>query len=633
MPQHKIANVLWEDTRQFAIAPLIYVRSEARVTPQPDGTLLLPSAERYDFTTYMNALSVEKWQRYTVATAFSLHLEVRGGAVRFEQTRCGKLSFASETVADSAQELEASDEWQTLDVDLIVGDKDILLGFALETQGACELRNSYYAAEVGEDTIRKVELALCTTTFRKEDYITRNIASVKERILASTTDDIAKHFTMHVIDNGKTLDANALSAKRVIIHPNRNVGGSGGFACGMIHALEQKPVATHVLLMDDDVRVSPESIIRTYNLLTIVRDEYLEAFVSGAMMLNEDPEVRWEDMGFMAPDGSCVPMKNPARVTNMAELVGNETYIPDVASNPTIGNAYAGWWFCCIPTSVIREKGLPLPLFVRYDDIEYSLRCKPKLMTMNGICVWHDWFNNRYDPVVERYQVTRNAFAAQNISGVALESDFVAKLRDNIRLDLVKFDYPDAELALKGFEDFLDGPDKFFEPTFAEEAYMAARAEKEQFVSYEELCEQALAECGFDVRAQGYYELTEWPMLGRKPRRTWYEATHRQLFRRSLNGQLFRIGNYGEDTAFLEARGWIDPIGKLYGVKHVIALDIVTKRGIVRHKDAKRAKAIWQRLEDDLKRYEAERETLRQRYALQFKPLTSMDFWKAYLEM
>ena len=633
MPLHKIMNVLWENTRQFNIAPRIYLRTEGRATPQDDGTLLLQGDTSYDFTTFFNALSVEKWHRYTVAKSFALHLELRGAKVTFVQTHCGSLSFAAEEISATAQEIAASDEWQTFETQLVESEKDVLISFALKADGPIELRNSYYAAEVDDADVKEVELALCTTTFRKEEYITRNIAAVKERILGSKTDLIADHFTMHVIDNGKTLDVEALEAPRVIIHPNRNVGGSGGFARGMIHALEQEPAATHVLLMDDDVRVSPESIIRTYNLLTIVNEEYAQAFMSGAMMLNEDPEVRWEDMGFMAPDGNCWPMKIPVRVTIMSELISNETYVPDTVSNPTIGNAYAGWWFCCIPLSVIRENGLPLPLFVRYDDIEYALRCKAKLMCMNGICVWHDWFNNRYDPVVERYQVTRNAFAAQSASGVALESDFIFKMRDSIRFDLVKFDYPDAELALKGFEDFLDGPEKFLEPNFAEGAYMAARKEKEQLIPYDELVGQALEECDFDIRKYGYYELTEWPMLGRKPRRTWYEATHRQMFRRSLNGQLFKIGNYGENVAFLEAKGWIEPIGKLYGVEHVIALDIVTMRGIVRHKDAERGKAIWKRMEDDIKRYEAERESLRERYSAMFDTFTSMEFWKQYLEM
>ena len=31
---------------------------------------------------------------------------------------------------------------------------------------------------------------------------------------------------------------------------------------------------------------------------------------------------------------------------------------------------YTGWWYSCIPFSQIREKNLPLPLFLHRDDIE-----------------------------------------------------------------------------------------------------------------------------------------------------------------------------------------------------------------------------------------------------------------------
>lgn len=66
--------------------------------------------------------------------------------------------------------------------------------------------------------------------------------------------------------------------------PNDNVGGAGGFTRGMITAMEQNPKATNILLMDDDVAVSPESIKRTYNLLRILKPEHREDMISGAML-------------------------------------------------------------------------------------------------------------------------------------------------------------------------------------------------------------------------------------------------------------------------------------------------------------------------------------------------------------
>ena len=39
---------------------------------------------------------------------------------------------------------------------------------------------------------------------------------------------------------------------------------------------------THVLLMDDDVVMQPESIYRTYRILSLLKDEYKDSFVGGA---------------------------------------------------------------------------------------------------------------------------------------------------------------------------------------------------------------------------------------------------------------------------------------------------------------------------------------------------------------
>ncbi|MGJ4765223.1 hypothetical protein ACRYA1_11905, partial [Bifidobacterium longum LL6991] len=77
------------------------------------------------------------------------------------------------------------------------------------------------------------------------------------------------------------------------------VGGVGGFTRGRIEAMEQKVPATNILLMDDVVAVSPESIKRTYNLLRLLKPEYTKAMISGAMLNYEIGEHQWEDKGYM----------------------------------------------------------------------------------------------------------------------------------------------------------------------------------------------------------------------------------------------------------------------------------------------------------------------------------------------
>ncbi len=110
---------------------------------------------------------------------------------------------------------------------------------------------------------------------------------MKKQIFASD-EPIAKGFHMFVVDNGRTLNVDEVSDDNVTVIPNANVGGAGGFARGMMAALDID--ATHVLLMDDDVRVMPESFIRTFNLLSLRNDDYENAFINGAMLSLEAPQ-------------------------------------------------------------------------------------------------------------------------------------------------------------------------------------------------------------------------------------------------------------------------------------------------------------------------------------------------------
>ena len=183
-----------------------------------------------------------------------------------------------------------------------------LLAFEVTTFSMLDVKEIYYYTKVDESKLRDVELAVATTTFQKEDFILPNIELVKREVLGCA-EPIAGHFTFHVVDNGRTLDKEALEGSGVFIHPNPNVGGAGGFTRGMIEAMEQEHKATHVLLMDDDVQISPESLKRTYNLLTLVNDEYVDAFLSGAMLSYEKQDEFYEDIGYVRHYGVYGPSR------------------------------------------------------------------------------------------------------------------------------------------------------------------------------------------------------------------------------------------------------------------------------------------------------------------------------------
>ena len=629
----KLANVVIDGNRAFYATPRLYVNTTCSViaSEKPDSfTILGPGVA--DFTTFFNALSLTKWREYTVAERFSLHLELKGAACSVVQTRADCLDSSSQPAKDGRHELSASSEWRELDLPVIAEENDVLAGFLIEATGEVQLRNSYFWTEVDENSIRDIELAIATTTFRKEEFVTKNIALVRKGIL-SAGERASSHVTMHVVDNGRTLDAAALSGDGVFVHPNPNAGGAGGFARGMIEALDQEVPATNVLLMDDDVEVSAESILRTYNLLSLARDEWAEAFVSGAMMSSLQPDLRWEDLGFITSGGFHMSLKPKYLVSNFRDIIHNETIKPHEDNFPDVAQRYAAWWYCCIPATTIQREGLPLPLFVRYDDVEYSLRCKPRFMTMNGICIWHDEFTHRYNAAVERYQTMRNCLIVEATTNGAPLSDFVGGLRRNVFVELAKFNYADAELILDGFEDFLKGPGFFSTPGKAEETYMAANGRREQLLPYDELRELALKETGIDIADYNFDEIVRDIPLGLSPHGRPFNVMHTQLFERTINGQLHRSLKPfdGEAAAVIEHAGWAISYGRIYGKSTFIAIDPNTKRGAIRHMSKERCKQIWGRLSDDIKEYEKNKKEIEALYREARPLITSVPYWRKYL--
>lgn len=634
MKDFKIANILLDESRQFYTTPLLYYRSARAIFPSSaeDGAWRLVGPGSFDFTTFFNALSIGKWREYTVAEGFTLHLELRGAACTVTQTRTDALDYYSHKLPDTARSVEASQEWQTVDMSLVLDDNDVMDAFIIDAEGEVELRNSYYTAQVPDGSIRPIELALSTTTFKKEEFIKHNIELVRTKIV-ETDELISKHFRMYVVDNGRTLDAEKLSSRNITVFPNDNVGGSGGFTYGMIKALEEGDV-TNILLMDDDVEVSPESIIRTFNLLSITNEKYSEAFVSGSMMNYDEPDQHWEDTGHMTVKGNYMPDKPPMRVSALNEAIACETFSYEKEIFADLKQRYAGWWYCCIPVSTIKKIGLPLPFFVRFDDAEYALRAKPRFMSMNGICVWHLVFFMRYSAAVERYQVTRNGLIGQFTTGVAPLTDFFTEINHEIMIELSKFNYDDAELVLEGLEDFFKGPKFIAQRGIGEKTFMAANRKKEKLLPFDELREQALKECKVDIYDLSPNAITDdIPMKKASVGRVENVAL-RTLERKSLNGQLWGdLKPFIDSVPVIHGVGWSCQEGKLFGADTLIAIDNFNKKGIIRHKNADRAKQIWSRYQNDLKYYRQNKERLKKEYRASKAYLTSIDFWKSYLSL
>lgn len=611
MGKIRFANIIFENPLQEERQCALFYRGSGQAWREGGSRFLSPSSS-FDFTTYFNSLSVKKLRLYTLASSFSLHLELRGGMCEIRKGSAGNFSHEGEFEKE-AMRVPASDRWRSFDLPFNSKADDVLLSFAIETfEEKVEVGECYWEIEAEEK--EEIKLAIVSTTFKKEAYIRKTIRGLKEGFFRDFKD-----CHLFVIDNGGTLDS-SLGDENVSILPNPNIGGSGGFARGMLE-VKEKGKFTHILLMDDDVEICPESVKRTVRLLSLLKPEWRKAFIAGAMLNMDNKNLQMEDAGFMTKQGRFSPQKPVLGIDQVEGLIRNETFEP---SEEMEKQGYASWWYCAMPLKEIERTGLPLPLFLRGDDAEYSLRAGAKLITMNSIGLWHMAFQVKYSAAVERYQVVRNVFAAKFSTGFAPDSDFLFDMKNSIRLELKKFGYDNASLVLDGFEDFLKGPRFLSDPLKSHEAFVRANKVQEQMLDFPTLQSRAsdIAELqDFDVFSLTYQDI--------------YSHRSRALSERifdfaSQNGQRI-IKTRGEGYAVIPAEGWEYPASEIRGKRVLVLIDWFNRRGCIRTKDRERFEQISKRYERDMRYFKAHAFRLKSVWASAEASFVTDRFWEGYL--
>lgn len=288
---------------------------------------------------------------------------------------------------------------------------------------------------------KNVKLALCITTYKRESCIVDNL----NRILSLNDDRIYTY----IIDNGNTLDLPKNANYKVI--RNVNTGGSGGFARGMIEIAKDLPKQgfTHFVLMDDDIDLYPSVLERLILFLSNLKDEYKDAFIGGSMLRRDmeyfvvETGARREGLSVKG-NGFGLDIRNPQ----------------DCLINDSFEDAeYNAWWFCCIPVSYLRDDNYPLPLFFQWDDVDYGIRNKARVITMNGICVWHDCFDSKRSAQYMYYSNRNPLIVDACHDGRVSKKEYLKHFRNLIRDQIYMYRYHEAEAILRGVEDFLKGPD------------------------------------------------------------------------------------------------------------------------------------------------------------------------------
>lgn len=607
----KLANILLDVDQYAEGCRGLYFREsngEARFNYEKS---LLEIHGAVDFMTYFNGLSAAKWNRYTGLRQAYLHLEYIGsGTLKILGV---PRENESQIVVETIDLPSMNHQSQFRDVRLSLDGLDIL-GFALESEseGFLGLHKAFYFTSVDERRVKPVSLAVATTTFNNERYILPNIANVKKGII-DEGGVISQHFHMFVVDNGRSLDARSLSDEMVTVLPNPNVGGSGGFARGMMAATEHDGEFTHVIVMDDDVRILPESFIRVFALLSLSAGRYQNAFINGAMLSLENPIRQFEDVAHVVNSGAYRRLKRDINVGSLAGMLENERIDVEVP------NAYGAWWFSCIPTSVIRDNGLPMPFFIRCDDVEFGVRNKPVYMTLNGICVWHASFEGRYRASVDCYQYTRNFLAMIAMTGAASEFLTLVRLRRSIRLQLRDLDYISAERYLDGLEDYLKGPE-FLAHLDGSKVMQEKGKLNEKYQNVAEMDRSLLAAAGITESVLDRGGSVDRPgLLVRIFRSLPYDRHYLPEFLLKTKPG-YVVKNVSVQLESNASR-----------CKTVVYLDATREHATVREMDRARFKSIRRRERELFKKYKRKRGSIRNEWREASSRLASREFWDEYL--
>jgi galactofuranosylgalactofuranosylrhamnosyl-N-acetylglucosaminyl-diphospho-decaprenol beta-1,5/1,6-galactofuranosyltransferase len=234
---------------------------------------------------------------------------------------------------------------------------------------------------------------------------------------------------------------------RLRVLEQANLGGAGGFGRGLVEALDDQAV-THVCFLDDDVRVEPESLRRMAAFFTLAQDDVA---LGGHMLDSVCPTTLYEAGAVVLPNWAPKPLHYGLDLSRPKTL--------DALLDPYAMH-YNGWWMFGFPKRWVDRVGMPLPCFIRGDDIEFGLRLHEAglpTVAMPGVGVWHEPFYLKIGGW-QLYYETRNAVIC-----TALHQDFTPNriavlLLKRLLIQLLTYRYYSAALIVRGIEDSLSGP-------------------------------------------------------------------------------------------------------------------------------------------------------------------------------
>lgn len=552
-----------------------------------------------DLMSYFNSFSAGKWRKYTQVKQVDFTLDFCGHvSVAVYHKKCiGERMFSKLL---RKVELRA-EKRMSFRIHMGKLPEEGILGLVITSK---EENTKVFGGFYGTlDLLEKadIQIGIGICTFKREAYVKRNMDLLKKAILDNPDALSYGHFSVCISDNAGTLEKETFDHPDILLVQNKNLGGVGGFTRTMLEHMKGSQKVSHILLMDDDAMIAPASLERNYVFLTVLKPEYREYVIGGALLRLDEPTLQYES-GARWNRGNIEALKMDYDLSVPEDVVCNEVEEPV---------EYVGWWYSCIPVSQIQKYELPLPLFLHRDDIEFGLRAAGFIL-LNGICVWHEAFQNKLPGAVEYYDIRNlgiiNAIHYPDYS----KKDFKKELFIAVSSNIGKYRYKYVSLNLKGAVDFLRGFEWFYETDTLElhkelAKYNYVSRPLEQYEGYHGLTAEDL---------ENYREEEPVP---------------------SLPVRLFRIASM--NGTFFPAKGdkpkvvipWPN-IYELYRRKEVIYVDN-NGNGVGVKRSKKNLIKAYIQLFKVFCLIDKRFDTVCREYRVNYKKLIRTDFWNKYLDI
>jgi galactofuranosylgalactofuranosylrhamnosyl-N-acetylglucosaminyl-diphospho-decaprenol beta-1,5/1,6-galactofuranosyltransferase len=426
-----------------------------------DGRLRVRKGSSVSFDTYFNSFFESQWRRYTALGTLVLKIEIEGsGTLRIHRRALNqRVLIHEQVIGPGATVIRLPShainfrQHGTLAAHLEAMDGDLTF-----------VEAGWWSDEQAPATVR---LAPIFCTFNREAAIGNVLAS-----LASDPVVAERIASIIVVNQGRpgllqhpTVRASAegLLGKLHTVEQG-NFGGSGGFARGLLEASANVDI-THVVLLDDDIVLEPDSLLRMASFFAFCHGPLV---IGGNMLDLLQPTQLYEG-------GAIVKDRHWTFEAQRTGLDIGSTANFERLSHPEPVH-YNGWWCCGFPISVVVDHGMPLPCFIRGDDVEFGVRLHNigiPTVPMPGIAVWHEPFYLKLGSWHFYYE-TRNVLVAAALHLPSTRSGIIRRVARQVLLQMLTFRYYNAALILTGVADFLEGPTVMHQPPGPRHASLTA---------------------------------------------------------------------------------------------------------------------------------------------------------------